>query len=104
MIGGSTRQKDEAVFQLPPRLPVAATISQAKQTAAAIKSWLLQRLLSLIAGHATGGTKGTVALALGNHQTGRGPWLIGATPLDPGQSTSVGTECRCSVKVGTFGQ
>ncbi|MCY1186849.1 hypothetical protein D9M73_277600 [compost metagenome] len=41
---------------------------------------------------------------MGDHQAGCGPWLIRATPLDPGQSLPIGTQGRGGVEIRTFGQ
>lgn len=45
-----------------------------------------------------------IALAFGNHQASRGPGLMRAVPLDPGQPPTVRTQGRCRVEIGTLGQ
>ncbi|MNP13297.1 hypothetical protein D3C76_1055740 [compost metagenome] len=104
MVGGGAGQWCQAIGRFHPGLPETTAIGQAEQATVSIETRLLQRFLRLVAGHAARGSEAAIGLASGDHQTGRGPGLIRATPLNPGQSLRIGTQGRCGVKVRAFGQ
>ncbi|MNX97956.1 hypothetical protein D3C86_1303400 [compost metagenome] len=104
MVGAGTWQWAQAFFRFFPWLPVTGAIRQAIQATAGIKPRLLHRLLNAVARHTTSVGKATAGEAFGNHQAGRCPWLIRATPLDPGQAPGIRAQRRCRVEIGTLGQ
>jgi len=63
---------------------------------------LLQRLPARAASHALHRAPAPVCLTLGDAQTGRGPGLLRAIPLDPGQPSTIRSQHGRRVEVGPF--